>query len=888
MRIVKKIYPIAGFFISLLLFGIIFKLNNVYPFGTLSVAWCDMCQQTIPLLLEFKDVLSGKSDLWLSLENAGGMNFFGVYFFNLSSPFTYLVAFFKKSQIAVAVNIMVALKLSLSAMTFGFWLKTQVKNASPIVVVTVSVLYAFSGWSLMYYQILSWLDTLYVFPILLIGLKNLTDGKTPIIYILSLFACILFHFYLSWAIVIFVCLYASVYILLKKRDSGSFAKNFILSSIISALLSAVVIIPAFLQYLKSMRGGNIFQSLLKTEIFPNLYTSLPTFLSLLLVAPFIVRLVRNKTVDIIEVLFLFLLIPVFLEPVASAWQTYDYMAFPTRYGFITIALGLTLATVGITDLLNAEKKEKSKDINKWVKLAVSCSAVIVAFLMIFYSKNYYEKNRDDLTAYAFSLWGDEKSLKALLVYYILPIAISIVTYLLIRFKIIQKYAFYGVIALLCVSEVWLSTNVYMIAPSNEVSGFNLAMELDGAIDDDEFYRVKLQDKIFDVNLVGAMGYNSIAHYTSLNRESTMRLVKELGYSSYWMETGSNGGTAFTDALLRHKYTVKKYGSNADIKTENLLIDKNDVLFPTAFLIKKDGANKSDTRLERWQIQDKLFERLTGTNGLYQEYDYFELKNLSDLSESPLAKAKSDFAIVSTTGEGKITYQIQIKGNKSIYFDCFDLYTNALKEHVNDSVSKISVSRAGRKTTYYNYPTKSKNGVMYLGDFSNTNVVLEVYLKKDVYANSFGVFSVDNDILKNAINQLIAGDFTVKKDKLSGKITAKDGDALFTSFAYDEGYKVTINGKKAKTFSLNGFLAIELNCGENRIEVGFFPSGLTFGTIIFVLGAMLLVAYMIFYKKIEEFKKFDGVFGIVTIGLGAVVLIAIYLMPMIVSLLGYII
>ena len=152
----------------------------------------------------------------------------------------------------------------------------------------------------------------------------------------------------------------------------------------------------------------------------------------------------------------------------------------------------------------------------------------------------------------------------------------------------------------------------------------------------------------------------------------------------------------------------------------------------------------------------------------------------------------------------------------------------------------------------------------------------------------GFFSVDNDILKNAINQLIAGDFTVKKDKLIGKITAKDGDALFTSFAYDEGYKVTINGKKAKTFSLNGFLAIELNCGENRIEVGFFPSGLSLGSIIFVLGAMLLVVYMIFYKKIEEFKKFDGAFCIVTIGLGAVVLIAIYLMPMIVSLLGYII
>ena len=123
-----------------------------------------MSQQTIPLLCNFKDVLSGKSSLWLSLENAGGMNFFGVYFFNLSSPFTYIIAFFDKSQLGVAVNIMVALKLALASATFTYWIKREIENVNPILAVSLGVLYGFSGWAMMYYQILSWLDTLYVFP----------------------------------------------------------------------------------------------------------------------------------------------------------------------------------------------------------------------------------------------------------------------------------------------------------------------------------------------------------------------------------------------------------------------------------------------------------------------------------------------------------------------------------------------------------------------------------------------------------------------------------------------------------------------------------------------------------------------------------------------------
>ena len=70
-----------------------------------------------------------------------------------------------------------------------------------------------------------------------------------------------------------------------------------------------------------------------------------------------------------------------------------------------------------------------------------------------------------------------------------------------------------------------------------------------------FYRVKLRQKYFDVNLVGALGHPSLSHYTSLTSQDYMFAMKKLGYSSYWMEVGGYGGTLLSDAVLSAAYEI---------------------------------------------------------------------------------------------------------------------------------------------------------------------------------------------------------------------------------------------------------------------------------------------------------------------------------------------
>ena len=152
----------------------VFKSYNMYPFGQGSIAWCDMNQQGIPLLMDFKDMLSGKDNLFFSMNNAGGMSFWGVFCFFLSNPFSLLSVFVPKEEIIYFVNIMVILKLTLCSFTAAIYFRCCKKPANGEITVSLSLMYALCGYGMLFYQNIMWLDVMYLFPILMIGLEKLT------------------------------------------------------------------------------------------------------------------------------------------------------------------------------------------------------------------------------------------------------------------------------------------------------------------------------------------------------------------------------------------------------------------------------------------------------------------------------------------------------------------------------------------------------------------------------------------------------------------------------------------------------------------------------------------------------------------------------------------
>ena len=105
--------------------------------------------------------------------------------------------------------------------------------------------------------------------------------------------------------------------------------------------------------------------------------------------------------------------------------------------------------------------------------------------------------------------------------------------------------------------------------------------------------------------------------------------------------------------------------------------------------------------------------------------------------------------------------------------------------------------------------------------------------------------------------------------------------------YDSGFSATVNGNKAEIYRcMTGFMAIKLDEGHNDIAISFLPKGLKGGGILTVGGLVALALYVIFRKKLEAvYGKVEGICRIGVYALLCGVLLAVYILPLIISEIG---
>ncbi|MBQ8107182.1 MAG: YfhO family protein, partial [Ruminococcus sp.] len=206
----KALPYIAAPFAVMAIILVCYQRRGIFPFGKGTVAWCDMSQQVIPLLCDLKDMLSGKAGIFLNLQNAGGMNMWGVIFFFLASPFSLLVMFVKKVDMIYFANILVMLKLMTCSVTSVFFLRRRMSELPKLWCVTLSILYAFSGYAMLYYQNVIWLDMMYLFPLLMWSFGELIDKKRVAPYTTVLTLMMVVNYYISYMVVIFTLMFMGI------------------------------------------------------------------------------------------------------------------------------------------------------------------------------------------------------------------------------------------------------------------------------------------------------------------------------------------------------------------------------------------------------------------------------------------------------------------------------------------------------------------------------------------------------------------------------------------------------------------------------------------------------------------------------------------------------
>ena len=819
---------------------ILYLAKGLYPFGENTVSWCDMSQQVVPLLCAFQDAVKGDGSLFFSFSFAGGMNMWGVWAFFLASPFTLLTLLVEKAQMAQFMNILLLLKMMACALSMCWFLHRKYPRLSPCFGMLLSVSYAFCGYTLLFYQNIVWLDVMALFPLLWLSFLHLMERGEILPYVICLSAMAAIQFYLGFMLAVFLILAAFLWMVLAADppERGRAALRFLSASFCAACLSAVIWLPSLLQVAASARGENIVTSLQSGDFLTHAPTVGMHFLCTAAVLPAFfygaVQLVRgrlSRRERVVPILFGALLLSLIIEPVNKMWHTGSYQAFPGRYGFMAVFLGLLLAACALQKKERTAVFARSSPVPSVILLCLSAALPVWGWLL-------QKRWGDDLAAYAGSLWGTHQSLIASLRFF-LPAALlfSLGLWLFCKDKIGRRTMTACLAALVFTESLFFGSS-YLVSRSDYTLRSVMAME--NAIDDDGVYRVKNLHKNYDLNLTGGAGMASLNQYTSLTRKNTMENLRKMGFSGYWMEIGSVGGDQMADAMVGHKYTVRKAddpGAEPIWQQGPLAIEENPLTLPMGLLCTDEIFSFDDRARTRPYYNEDMLRLLCGSDEtvvrqlLPQWEENITLSHNGDLTQ--LIRADS-------SRPGVLEYTIPPSDTvRTVYFDCFSSTENNLNEPYYHS---LSIFVNGECITD-DYPTQKENGILQLAVQDGQPLQIRVEVKKDLSVRSFGLFVLEQDALSRAIDRAKGVDLRLGGRSVSASVTAEEGEWLALMLPFDEGWSARINGEKVPVQEgLGGWMALSLQTGENEIRLQYTPPGFWAGFVMTLLGLVLTAVF----------------------------------------------
>lgn len=814
------------FFTPAVLLLIVFALCHVAPFGDNSIAVHDANIQYVDFFRYYRHIKDGTDDMIFSFTNFLGDSGVALFAYYLASPFNFLILLFKEGQEHLVFSLLVLLKLSTAGLTSGIYLKNRFCDLREEFVLLLSVSYALMQYSIAQSANIMWLDGVYMFPLVLLGIYQLVrTGKSPL-FIFAIGFSVLFNWYAGY----FNCIgaiYFFIVELLAPSNSDRTAKQKLISfgsAILHGAAGLAISAVFFLPSIKSLLLGK-GQSEMKflVDFNANPLNVLSGFAigsqsynggvslfcgSLVFIALGVYFVSKNFTLkDKIAngiILFAFLMLCYFkpLEYIANGFR--DITSYWYRYSYIIIAFLIFIAA----RVLSGIENEKRETVIK----------VTLFEIMLVFVTNYFEK--------------DATPVKFICITAVLMLIYALIYDAYANGK--EWFKKFGSVALAALLFAELGLNAIALFRHE---GFSSASEYkeyyekrapyieETLKNDTTFYRIAQEDYRFlsNENLTSyyndsyALGYPGIGHYSSTYANNQANLMAKLGYASDPTVPCTNVRMLAPDSLLSVKYFISEDG-----------IKENKYFIKPALVYSTEVTSVYD---------ENPFEYV---NQLYTE--------LLGKKTKIYKKVKIKYKLK----QGKLTFKAPKKKKNRITY--FALNTNGWttgKVYCNNKFVSVYSFWLTPQTLVLDTSKKKEVEVRY--DFAGN--------KDDI--NDVYCYSLDTKALKKAakaLNKKAVSDADIRYEK--GKITVfadadKKGMNLFLSVPVSPNWTVTDNGEKIKTNKFAGtFYSIPLQKGENVIEMTYDVAGFSTGKKITALAMLLSLAYTAYlvYEKRKEITE----------------------------------
>jgi len=853
-----------SFLLPVFLMAIAFAMIGIHPIGNKSILLVDGKLQYVAFFSEYMRQLRFFELPLFSRFFGSGMNFYGTWAYYLASPVNLLLLLFPKAYILDGMFVVLLVKTGLCGTTFYLYAR-KILASEQWRALLFSTSYALCGFLVSYSDNMQWLDGVIWLPIVIMGIEMIYRKGHCLYYSFAVAVLVISNFYISVLTGVFCFLY-STYVVLRenKEDFPGRRQKFLLkigwNSLLGVGMAAFVLLPIFfiLRNQMNLIGQSAPPTLFTvnpfrtigglfvgrwdqfTEIsFPKIYSGLLA----VVIAPvyFLAGGIKRRE-KIVTVLFLaFVFVCFHVSVLNFIWHGLDYTGwFPFRYSFVFSFLILTAAVKA----MNSPTTVFSKNRVFFTGYIIAAMAVcLLSFLFVY----------------------DSMGLPLLLIMAAANCTLLFSYYYLLR----KERRNLSVILLLLCVELAMSTS-FEIATLNSGATYenydtwtNSYRTVEATIEKNNLRgqpgRTAVALETITSNDPLLFGLEGIDFYSSAGNTKLADTLYRLGYQRYispGFEISDNGGSQLLNSLMGVSSTIMETtelgngGLPATVFPVRHLLRKDDLLeltviknplaLSTAYLVSKDILSFSlsdqpkNLLEDPFALTDRLLSSMLNNDKItYEEVPYtLEYSNVQPVAVSTDC---TRYEAQDLSEKSSVSINLLGKGeDMPLYLDMKYDVLGRQKNIANLSVTILY----DQKEQQIKYPDETVWAfVLSLGSFPEGQpVTVELnYTGQDLYVWHLRLLSQDPQDVAEALSPLYINQADMEwtsSNSMRIEENAEEDGVLFVSIPYDAGWRAYVNGKPAEVLLIaDAFMGIQLEKGENVIEMSFFPDGLKAGIYI---------------------------------------------------------
>ena len=891
-----KRWYFAAFFLPAAILFAAYAVFKVYPFGDNSALVLDLNGQYVYYYEAYRDAFWGDGSFIYDWSRNLSGEMFGIFAYYLASPFMLIIYILPRTMMPVSIMIMQLAKVGTASVTFRFFLK----KISPVQPKTVSLIVFPTVYSLMSYMVVQlmdpmWLDALILLPLICVGVRKLVDQGKMLPYIIPLTLMFISHFYIGYMVGIFTFLYFCYTCLSKegrKLPEHFFKKcgYFCLGTLVSLMCAAFVLIPVY----NSLKLGKFeftnpdfslatqFDFLtFATKLFPMSYdTVYPEGLPMIYCSTAVLLLVplffMNSKLSVKEkaangVLTAILVVLMYIKPWDMAMHGFQMPQWlPFRYSFIFSFMMIYMAFRAFENLDGITLK--------------NVGGVYAGFMIFLF---WCERENYKHFQIFETVTVDGKTSPVMQGIWVGMIALSVCFVFIHLFKKYPKSKIVAIVftGLMCFELYANALDTFRKIDKNVAyskyssyqpyfSNLRKAVKTIYDFDKDPFYRMEANFHRTVNDPIGS-GYKGISHSSSTMNAPALTMLHRLGYAYGGHYTKYDGATYMTDALFDIRYLMEKTGNTTYVDSrihipEEYKITTEITTGDTTYKFYRNpnalglgivtGTAIFDTELgddDPFDNQNRIFNALTGENKQYFKRLDAQEDEMNNLFKETLVDGHMKYYVDNTAvTDSHVDYLVKMDSDSGLYMFLPTTYERNCNIWVQDE--KIYQQQQSPMDFAGQFFVGDNYSILKLGDFSKDQTVRvrvtidnkdnEAFWRDNIFCSfDYETFAADCEKLQKNVMEVTKFDETY----LEGTAQAdNNGQYLFTTIPYEEGWTITVNGKEVKHEKvLDSLIAVPLEQGENKITFKFLPKYYIEGLIITGFGVVLLV--LVFLAEVKK-------------------------------------